>query len=86
MIPYVVDGEKGSKKWCMELFQASETTPENMDSIPELNLDNVVPDDSTPSSGVGGTSAAPIAPMPGMTPGILYTSFMTDDGSCGNEF
>lgn len=70
LIPYVVDGESGNKKWCMELFQASENTPESNDTIPELNLDNVVPDDSSPP-GAGGESKAPVAPMAGMTPGIL---------------
>ena len=65
-IPYIVDGENGQKRWCMEIFQAQTSSANRpMDEAPELNLDNIVPSSSAPDA------SAPVAPMKGVTPGIL---------------
>ena len=68
-IPYIVDGENGQKRWCMEIFQAqvAGSSARPIDEAPELNLDNVVASDTAP----GSQTSAPVAPMKGVSQGIL---------------
>jgi len=68
-IPYIIDGENGQKRWCMEVFQAqTSSTARPVDEVPEPNLDNIVPSDEAPG---GSKTSAPIAPMQEVARGIL---------------
>ena len=67
-IPYVSDGEAGTKKWCMEFFQAATATGGKTDGIsdmpPSLDLNQVTEAPSS-SSGV----AVPQSDMKQLPPG-----------------
>ena len=71
-IPYIINSESGKKKWAMEIFQATQEAPENIEQMPNLNLDDVVEanGEEAKASDKGATTQPPMASMNGMTPGL----------------
>ena len=76
-IPFITDGVK--RHWCMTLFQQTqeESAASNpAESIPDLNLDNIVPADP---------KAVPVASLPGVTPRPLdwiHSTNISQDSIC----